>query len=494
MSDSVTSGDATSCRWVTDRAAFRSTASSIDQRTRLPVIATLSVDDPWAAFRRARGDDWAACFETLGERGGWNAFGVEATATLTVEPADLSEGESSLDALTDALEGESIHRTPEAAVIPGGWFGWLSYDIAREFEDLPETTERDRPLPRLGFARFETIATWSTPTSDGPVTLQLSSCPSVGDDPDAAFDRGVDAISRLAARIATGDPTTAWGSPTATIDFEPGVDRAEYRRRVRRVQAYIRDGDTFQVNLSQRFDGDAAIHPVDAYDALREANPSPYCGLLETPDVDLVSTSPELLIEREGDIARTEPIAGTRPRGQTDAEDRALADELSRDPKEHAEHAMLVDLERNDLGRVCLPGSVDVTEYRRVDRYASVWHLVSVVEGRLTPGVTVKDLFAAMLPGGTVTGAPKPRTMEIIDELEDRRRGPYTGSMAAIGFDGTVKANMVIRTVEHHDRSYRLRVGGGVVHDSDPDREYDETLAKAAAIREAIGTTAGETG
>lgn len=489
MTGSEPSGATDALRWVSQRDDYRSVAAGLDPSTRLPVHATITVDDPWQAFRRARGGEWSAYFETLGEHGGWSAFGIDPSATLEVDPDELEPAQTtSLQRLTSVLEEESIHLTDEEPPIPGGWFGWLSYDIARELEDLPETTERDRPLPRLGFARFDTIASWQTPIEEGPVTIELTSCPRVGEDGEAAFDRGRERIAELATQIESGSVEAEWGTPGDTIDFTPGVNREEYERRVRTVKDYIREGDTFQVNLSQRFDGPATIHPVDAYEALRAANPSPYCGLLETPSVDLVSTSPELLLERTDTVAKTEPIAGTRPRGDTEAADEALAEELRTDPKERAEHAMLVDLERNDLGRVCTPGTVEVTEYRRVDRYASVWHLVSMVEGELNPEVTLAELFAAMLPGGTVTGAPKPRTMEIIDELEDRRRGPYTGSMAVIGFDGQIRSNMVIRTLEHHDRQYRLRVGGGIVHDSIPDREYDETLAKAAAIREAIAT------
>ncbi len=471
MSESITPGDVDTYRWVTDRDSFIQKARQLEPTTRLSVEARITVDDPWIAFRRARSGPWAACFETLGERGGWNVIGVEPTATLTVWPAELPEGTTSLDRLTEVVETEQLHRTDDTPPITGGWFGWLSYDIAREFESLPDLTEQDRDLPSLGFARFDTVASWRTPTEGDRVTLQITSCPRVGTDPAAAYESAVDSIDSMASQLRDGDPGVPWGSPSQTVDFEPGVDRAQYRQRVERVKAYIRDGDTFQVNLSQRFDGPAVVHPVDAYEALRSANPAPYGGLLETPDLDLISTSPELLVERIGKVVRTEPIAGTRPRGSTPAADRALAEELSSDPKERAEHAMLVDLERNDLGRVSVPGSVDVTEYRRVDGYASVWHLVSIVEGRLESGVTVGDLFAAMLPGGTVTGAPKPRTMEIIDELEDRRRGPYTGSMAMIGFDGSVRANMVIRTLEHHQGQFRLRVGVGVVHDSDPESE-----------------------
>ena len=215
-------------------------------------------------------------------------------------------------------------------------------------------------------------------------------------------------------------------------------------------------------------------------------NPAPYSALLEFPGLDLVGASPELLLDLDGDRVLTEPIAGTRPRGDTEAADRALEGDLLDDEKERAEHAMLVDLERNDLGKVCAADTVEVTEYRRVDRYAEVMHLVSRVEGRLRPGVRVVDAIAATFPGGTITGAPKPRTMAIIDELEATRRGPYTGSAFALGFDGRATLNIVIRTLERVDDAYHLRVGAGIVHDSVPEREYRETLDKARALVTAV--------
>jgi anthranilate synthase component 1 len=238
----------------------------------------------------------------------------------------------------------------------------------------------------------------------------------------------------------------------------------------------------------------AAVHPVAAYDALREVNPAPYSGLIEFSGrgddrwngIDLVSASPELLLEREGDQLITEPIAGTRPRGSTATTDESFETDLLGDEKERAEHAMLVDLERNDLGKVSAFGSVDVSEYRRIDRYAEVMHLVSQVDGRLREDRSLADAVAAMFPGGTVTGAPKPRTMEIIDELEATRRGPYTGSMAVFGFDGRATLNIIIRTLTRHREQYHLRVGAGIVHDSDPAAEYEETLAKGRALVTAI--------
>jgi anthranilate synthase component 1 len=223
-------------------------------------------------------------------------------------------------------------------------------------------------------------------------------------------------------------------------------------------------------------------------------NPAPYSGLLEFPGVDLVSASPELLLDVEGDRLATEPIAGTRPRGDTPAEDADLERDLTTDEKERAEHAMLVDLERNDLGKVSEYGTVEVSEYRRVDRYSEVMHLVSLVEGRRRADASLADAVAAVFPGGTITGAPKPRTMEIVDEVEETRRGPYTGSVGMFGFDDRATLNITIRTLVRHGERYRLRVGSGVVHDSEPATEYRETLDKARALVTAVDEALGAGG
>jgi len=305
-------------------------------------------------------------------------------------------------------------------------------------------------------------------------------------DPDAAFDDAAERLRALAGRVETGDPDVGPPPTDEPAPFESATGRAAFEDRVRRIQDAIRDGETFQANVSHRLEAPASVHPVRAFAALRDANPAPYSGLIEFPGVDLVSASPELLLERRGRDLVTEPIAGTRPRGDTPEADDALAAELLADEKERAEHAMLVDLERNDLGKVSEYGSVDVADYRRVDRYSEVMHLVSEVRGRLRADCTLADAVAAVFPGGTITGAPKPRTMALVDEVEATRRGPYTGSLAAVSFDGDATLNIVIRTLVRHADEYHLRVGAGVVHDSAPASEYDETLDKARALVDAI--------
>ena len=517
----------------TDRNRFREVAAAAPDGARVPVELRFTVDDPFDAYRRARDGPGGFFYETTGGQSGWGYFGVDPVERLRVSSdavvADRSavDGESptgdyrratpTLGALDGVLDGEQLARGDCDVPYPCGAFGWLSYDVARELESfLPAPPDGsgavdDRGLPRLQVGLFDRVAAWECPTdtsgTDG-VTLQVTVCPTVpGDcsDPetdaeelDACYDAAVARAEELGERIETGDPEAGPASaPGSAETFESDVGREAYADAVRRVKAYVRDGDTFQANVSQRLQAPAAVHPVEAYAALRDVNPAPYSGLVEFGldgrGADLVSASPELLLERvpaddpeRGARLVTEPIAGTRPRGGTPAEDDALEAELTGDEKERAEHAMLVDLERNDLGKVSRFGTVDVPEYRRVDRYSEVMHLVSVVDGEARPEVSLSDAIAACFPGGTITGAPKPRTMEIIDELEETRRGPYTGSMLAVGFDGRATLNIVIRTLVRRADEYHLRVGAGIVHDSEPDAEYDETLAKGRALITAI--------
>ena len=541
----------------TDRDRFREVAAAAPAGARVPVEFRVAVDDPFAAYRRARDGPGGFFYETTGGQSGWGYFGVDPVERLTVsgDAAVASaggRGESAggyrrpsptLAALEGLLDGEALARGDCDVPYPCGAFGWLSYDVARELEAFPEPAPAgpgavdDRGLPRLQIGVFDRVAAWECPVSGrddageaggsadpAAPTLRVTACPRVPgglDDPDgdrgaldALFDEGASRASDLIARIGSGDPGVgpAPDPAASTATFESDVGREGYAEAVRRVKASVRDGDTFQANVSQRLRAPAAVHPVEAYDALRTVNPAPYSGLIEfsregdaggdddsddnddaRSGIDLVSASPELLLERVpsddpdcGARLLTEPIAGTRPRGETPANDDALEAELTGDAKERAEHAMLVDLERNDLGKVSRFGTVDVAEYRRVDRYSEVMHLVSLIEGEARPDVGLADAIAACFPGGTITGAPKPRTMEIIDELEETRRGPYTGSMLAAGFDGRATLNIVIRTLVRRAAEYHLRVGAGIVHDSEPDAEYEETLAKARALVTAV--------
>ncbi|MFB6091081.1 MAG: anthranilate synthase component I family protein [Halobellus sp.] len=500
---------------VTEKAAFVETAAAAPAGARVPVEVRIVVDDPFAAYRRVRDPDTDGVYlETTGGQSGWGYFAVDPIERIRVdEPGEVTREDEdgaaaasedafptpegpTVDAIDDLLGRERLVRGDCDVPYPCGAFGWLSYDVARELEDLPDTTESDG-LPRLQLGVFDRVVAWEEPRAEGePVELRVTACPVVSDfeDPEAAYEAGLADARDLADAALNGTPAAT--SPPVAADsaiFESECGEDAFADRVRAIKRYVRDGDTFQTNVSHRLVAPAAVHPVEAFDAVRRVNPAPYSGLLEFPGVDLVSASPELLLEVEGDRLVTEPIAGTRPRGDTPEEDAQLEADLTTDEKERAEHAMLVDLERNDLGKVSEYGSVEVSEYRRVDRYSEVMHLVSLVEGRRREDATVADAVAAVFPGGTITGAPKPRTMEIIDEVEQTRRGPYTGSMAVFGFDERATLNITIRTLVRRGDEYRLRVGAGIVHDSVPAEEYQETLDKARALLNAVDEALGET-
>ena len=484
-------------RVVTERAAFRSTAARAPEDARVPVELQVRVADPFEAYRRARADDGGVYLETTGGQPGWGYFAVDPIRRVTVSADAVSldaDASPSLETLEGVLDAEQLERGDCDVPYPCGAFGWLSYDIARELESLPDDTVDDRHLPRLQLAVYDRVAAWEEPWH-GEATLRVTACPRLSEHEtvDAAYDWAVGHARALVARAVAGDRSVGRSTvERRAVAFESDCSRGAFADRVRRVKRYIRDGDTFQANVSQRLTAPASVHPVEAYAALRRVNPAPYSALVEFPGVDLVSASPELLLDVDGDRLLTEPIAGTRPRGSMPEADEALKADLLSDEKERAEHAMLVDLERNDLGKVSEYGSVDVREYRRVDRYSEVMHLVSLVEGRRREGCSIADAVAAVFPGGTITGAPKPRTMEIIDEVETSRRGPYTGSIGVFGFDDRATLNIVIRTLVRHGDRYSLRVGAGIVHDSEPTSEYDETLDKGRALVNAIDAALDE--
>ena len=482
----------------TDRETFRSTAQAAPVDARVPVELRIRVADPFEAYRRARRGDGGDIFlETTGGQSGWGYFATDPIARITVsaEAVSRTEDSPSLEAIDAALADETLERGGCEVPYPCGLFGWLSYDVARELESIPNGTVDDRGLPRLQMAKYDRVAAWEEPHAN-EATLRVTACPRLSEHGsiDAAYERGLARARELVAHIVAGDRSVG-RAPAAgeQAAFESDCGRSAFAARVRTVKSAIRDGEPFQANVSQRLSAPATVHPVAAYAALRRGNPAPYSALVEFPGVDLVSASPELLLEIDGDRLVTEPIAGTRPRGETPAEDDTLEAELCSDDKERAEHAMLVDLERNDLGKVSEYGSVDVREYRRVDRYSEVMHLVSLIEGTRREGCTVADAVAAVFPGGTITGAPKPRTMAIIDGVERTRRGPYTGSIGLFGFDDRATLNILIRTLVRHGEQYYLRVGAGIVHDSEPNAEYDETLDKGRALLDAVDAALAET-
>jgi anthranilate/para-aminobenzoate synthase component I len=369
----------------------------------------------------------------------------------------------------------------------------------RDFETLPSIATDDLRLPDLQFGLYDIITAIDHQTN----RLQIIFCPPIerflGEPREQLYREGLTRLTEWEARLS-GRSAPLKNLPSLDqMVFHPDQTRDAYLNRVRNCQEYISAGDIYQANLSHRFtlqppsaynDGaDRQPYEQELYRRLQAVNPSPFSGLMHFDDVTLISSSPERLVRLHNRQADTRPIAGTRPRGFDTRDDQRLIGELLASEKERAEHLMLVDLERNDLGRVCQFGSVEVDEFMAIEQYSHVSHIVSNISGALKPNATPFDLIQALFPGGTITGVPKIRCMEIIEELEPVRRGPYTGSFGYIGWNGDLDLNIVIRTLVWCGGKGYLQVGAGIVADSDPAKEYEETLQKAQAFFSALQQT-----
>jgi anthranilate synthase component I len=369
---------------------------------------------------------------------------------------------------------------PDLPAFWSGAVGYAAYDLVRLYERLPDANPDELGIPDLCFVEPEVLLVFDHLRRKAYVVA-----PAVAGDPDdrARAQALVDATYERLRGPLPGVPGDRAGR---RVEFTSNFTADAFRAAVARAVEYVKAGDIFQVVPSQRLSADLGVHPFAVYRALRTINPSPYLGYLDLGPVTLVASSPESLVRSEGRLVETRPIAGTRRRGASAAEDAALAEELLADPKERAEHVMLVDLGRNDLGRVCRAGSVRVTDLMSVERYSHVMHIVSRVEGELAEGRTALDALAATLPMGTASGAPKVRAMEIIDELEPVRRGPYAGAFGYLAVGGDMDMALTLRTMVVAGGRLHLQAGGGVVADSDPELEYQESLNKLAALRRAV--------
>lgn len=355
----------------------------------------------------------------------------------------------------------------------GGALGFISYDYARYIERLPDLAEDDLQLPEI---YFFIVKEWFIFDHQEEVLWLLflsENGQGVDEKMDYWEERWLD---------ETEIPSSQAAAKMDTTQIDVSMNEAQFKDAANRIQQYISQGDVFQVNLSVRQSKPIHVEAIEVYEQLRVLNPSPYMGYFHTPEFQIVSGSPELLVKKKGTEVSTRPIAGTRSRGRDEEEDIKLANELIENEKERAEHVMLVDLERNDLGRVCTYGSVEVNEFMVIERYSHVMHIVSNVRGVLEDYKTSFDIIDAVFPGGTITGAPKVRTMEIIEELEPVQRGIYTGSMGWIDFSGDLEMNIVIRTMLVKDGKAHVQAGAGIVIDSHPMHEYKESLKKATAL------------
>jgi para-aminobenzoate synthetase component I len=447
-------------------AAFR---QELPYRRLWPLAHALAQREPGVVFLDS------SCEPEL--EGRWSVLGWRPQRTLRW-PAGRP---GALDGLRAMLSSRTMVPDPDSpAPFRGGFVGWIGYDIGRHIERLPERLPASPAMPDFAIAEYECLLVEDRLEK----RLFLSGGCDQREGPSRLLARQSEAIDAFAALDDLPPPAAA--APTGPV--APGIPRAEYEQRVGRVLEYIGAGDIFQANLSQRFDAHLPGPPIELYRRLRAESPCPYGAWLDLGGPKVLSVSPELFLEKRGARIETRPIKGTRPRGGTPDEDRALVAELASCEKERAELAMIVDLLRNDLGRVAATGSVEVVRDRWLRAHPTVHHAVATVAARIAEGRDVVDLLAATLPGGSITGAPKIRAMEILEELEDSRRGPYCGSAGWIGYDGDLALNILIRTVVVEGERAWFRVGGGIVADSDPQAEYRETLDKARALLAALGS------
>jgi para-aminobenzoate synthetase component I len=459
----------------------------------VPLVEEVAYIDPADAFAVFAGDAHAVLLDSAiqeGELGRYSTIAPEPFAALSSKNGWINcDGQQSRGSPFAALRAQlarfSLEPVPGLPPFQGGAVGTFGYELAQHLERLPLAPQDDMGFPDLLLGFHDVVIAFDH--AERRAWICSSGFPE-----QAAPARRARAAARLrhiAGRLKAARPLGAPPAPHGRVEIASNFTRAGYEAAVQRVIDYIFAGDIFQANLSQRFSATlpADLEPYDLYRRLRARNPASFAAFLKLDDVTIASASPERFLRLENGQVETRPIKGTRPRGRTPAEDEALAAALTASEKDRAENVMIVDLLRNDLSRVCRDGSVDVPALCALQALPTVFHLVSTVTAELRPGLGAVDLLAACFPGGSITGAPKIRAMEIIAALEPTRRGPYCGSIGYIGFDGSVDTSITIRTYAMRGRRVTFQAGGGIVADSKPTEEYDETLAKARALVAALG-------
>lgn len=470
----------------------------------LPLVRSFDGEERFEALFQA----WAQSAHTLRLQGGWDARGLGRYSILGLDPYQVisatgesvyrtsSRGSSQTNgdpfALLD-VEYQALSRRPKlpecSVPFQGGAIGFLGYGLRHFVERVPARIQADLLLPDMYFAFFDVVCVYDHLTDRGHVFS--SGLPEEGGKAARRARRRLDEVWRwlsdaAPARRRNGVKGGSGDTSEVFADLHTSMEKEEYIRAVERAKAYIQAGDIYQVNLSQRFDVSFPHSAGTLFDALRSVNPSPFGAYLNGPDWTVLSVSPERFFRYDERCVETRPIKGTRPRGKSAEEDEQLQRELQASEKDRAEHVMIVDLERNDLGRFCEYSSVRVPELMVCEAHPTVWHLVSTVSGVPRPGVSLIEGVRAAFPGGSITGAPKVRAMEIIDELETVARGVYTGSIGYLALGGGIDLNIAIRTLSlTRGRAY-FHVGGAIVADSDPYSEYQETLDKGLGIARAL--------
>jgi anthranilate synthase component 1 len=460
-----------------------------DRETAVSAFEKLVGDAPGFLFESVEGGDRWARWSFLGWDPEFTLVSREGVTVVEGKQIDLADG-NPLEVLADLLTRLVTPDLPGLPPLHSGAVGYLGYDCVRYVEALPDRPHDDRGIPEMVWQFVGSLA--ALDRFDQTITLVRNVF--TGGDPTAEYHAAVQALEEAAARLSSGRPYVTRPAPTPTgvgPALSSTMGRADFEQAVEKAKRYIEQGDAFQIVLSQRLETPFSGDPFAVYRSLRLLNPSPYLFYVRHPEVAVVGSSPELLTRVRDGRVYSRPIAGTRRRGANDEEDAALEAELLADPKERAEHIMLVDLARNDLGRVAEFGTVVVDDLMVIERYSHVMHIVSGVSGRLRPGVKPVDVIRAVFPHGTVSGAPKVRAMEIIDELEPVARGPYAGAVGYVDFSGNIDTAICLRTVVIAADKAWVQAGAGLVADSDPAAEYRETMDKAAAALAAIEGAAG---
>ena len=470
----------------------------------IPVVRRLMADSetPVGLYRKLAQDRSGTFLLESAEHGGvWSRYsivGVRAHAILTARdgqaswiggepPAGIPRGGDPLDVLAETLRVLETPRDTDLPPLTGGLVGFVSYDAVRRWERLPDGNPDELGIPEIGLMLATDLAVLDH--SDGTVLL-IANAINFDNTDERVADAWSDAVKRLDVMTrdlsAAADATIAVVDEGATPAYSSRTARDAFLSSVEAATEAISAGETFQIVVSQRFEMDCSTTALEVYRVLRATNPSPYMYLLRYEDFDIVGSSPEALVKVVDGRAMAHPIAGTRWRGDTPEADAALANDLLADEKERAEHLMLVDLARNDLGRVCRPGTVEVVDFMSIERYSHVMHIVSTVTGEMTKNMSALDVLAATFPAGTLSGAPKVRAMELIDELEPSRRGLYGGTVGYFDFAGDMDMAIAIRTALIRDGKAYVQAGGGIVADSDPEYEYTESVNKALAVLRAV--------
>jgi anthranilate synthase component I len=458
------------------------------------------MDTPVTAFKKIDDGSYSFLLESIegGEKWGRYTFLGASPSVVIRSRGDLVEILKSGEAPVSLQTNDPLREVKEylARFIPvevdglprffGGAVGYLGYDMVRFFEDLKSDKPAEIGAWDSCFLITDTLLIFDS-VRQKIMVVANAHLEDVA--PEDAYNNAVERIDALIARLKAPLALQQDTGPAGkAVELSSNMLRSDFEHAVEKAKEYVKSGDIIQVVLSQRFSAELTVDPLDIYRVLRTLNPSPYMFFLRMEDTLVVGASPEVMVRKEGDLVELRPIAGTRPRGATIEEDTRMEQELLADPKERAEHVMLVDLGRNDLGRVCKTGTVKVSELMTVERYSHVMHIVSNVQGEIAGGMDAFDLVRATFPAGTLSGAPKVRAMEIIDELEPSKREIYGGAVGYFSFSGNMDLAIAIRTLVIRDGKIHLQAGAGIVADSDPAAEYQETVNKAMAVVKAIET------